>query len=67
MMESGLEKNIRLLAPERSRKHVVRYKKLFGDALNARDEKSRLVESVIVCNILNQFRLLGKPKYELAG
>ena len=35
--------------------------------LNARDEKSRLVESVIVCNILNQFRLLGKPEYELAG
>ena len=44
-----------------------RYKKLFGDALNARNEKSRLVESVIVCNILNQFRLLGKPEYELAA
>ena len=44
-----------------------RYKKLFGDALNARNENSRLVESVIACNILNQFRLLGKPKYELAG
>ena len=44
-----------------------RYKKLFGDALNARNENSRLIESVIVCNILNQFRLLGKPEYELAG
>ena len=44
-----------------------RYKKLFGDALNARNENSRLVESVIACNILNQFRLLGKPEYELAG
>ena len=44
-----------------------RYKKLFGDALNARNENSRLVESVIACNILNQFRLLGRPEYELAG
>ena len=44
-----------------------RYKKLFSDALNARNENSRLVESVIVCNILNQFRLLGKPEYELAA
>ena len=30
-------------------------------------KNSRLVESVIVCNILNQFRLLGKPEYELAA
>jgi hypothetical protein len=36
-----------------------RYKKLIGDELRARCENSRRVESVIACNILNQFRLLG--------
>ena len=42
-----------------------RYKKLIGDELRARNEDSRRVESVIACNILNQFRLLGSPQSEL--
>ena len=42
-----------------------RYKKLIGDELRARNEDSRRVESVITCNILNQFRLLGNPQSEL--
>ena len=43
------------------------FEKLSGDALNARDEDSHLVESVITCNILNQLRLLGKSEDERAG
>jgi hypothetical protein len=39
-----------------------RYKKLIGDELRARGENSRRVESIIACNILNQFRLLGSPQ-----
>ena len=42
-----------------------RYKNLIGDELRARNEDSRRVESVIACNILNQFRLLGSPQSEL--
>ena len=42
-----------------------RYKKLIGDELRARGENSRRVESVIACNILNQFRLLGSPHSEM--
>ena len=34
-----------------------RYKILIGDQLRARGENSRQVESVLACNILNQFRL----------
>ena len=44
-----------------------RYKTLIGDQLRARGEKSRQVESVLACNILNQFRLLGRPKCELVA
>ena len=42
-----------------------RYKKLIGDELKARGENSRRVESVIACNILNRFKLLGSPQSEL--
>ena len=42
-----------------------RYKKLIGDELRARGENSRRVESVIACNILNRFKLLGSPQSEL--
>ena len=42
-----------------------RYKKLIGDELRARSENSRRVESVIACNILNRFKLLGSPQSEL--
>ena len=42
-----------------------RYKKLVGDELSARNEDSRRLESVIACNILNQFRLLGSPHSEM--
>ena len=42
-----------------------RYKTLLGDQLRARGENSRQVESVLACNILNQFRLLGRPEGEL--
>ncbi len=44
-----------------------RYKKLIGDELRARGENSRRVESVIACNILNQFRLLGSPQSTLVA
>ena len=44
-----------------------RYKTLIGDQLRARGEKSRQVESVLACNILNQFRLLGRPECELVA
>ena len=44
-----------------------RYKKLIGDELRARNEDSRRVESVIACNILNQFRLLGSPQNSLVA
>ena len=44
-----------------------RYKKLIGDELRARGENSRRVESVIACNILNQFRLLGSPQSKLVA
>ena len=33
--------------------------------LRVRGETSRQVESVLACNILNQFRLLGRPQCEL--
>ena len=33
--------------------------------LRERGENSRRVESVITCNILNQFKLLGSPHSEL--
>ena len=42
-----------------------RYKTLIGDQLRARGENSRQVESILACNILNQFRLLGRPECEL--
>ena len=42
-----------------------RYKILLGDQLRARSKKPRQVKSVLACNILNQFRLLGRPEYEL--
>ena len=44
-----------------------RYKKLIGDELKARGENSRRVESIIACNILNQFRLLGSPQSTLVA
>ena len=44
-----------------------RYKNLIGDELKARNENSRRVESVITCNILNQFRLLGSPQSKLVA
>jgi len=44
-----------------------RYKTLIGDQLRARGENSRQVESVLACNILNQFRLLGRPQCELVA
>ena len=43
------------------------YKKLIGDELRARNEDSQRVESVIACNILNQFRLLGSPQSKLVA
>jgi hypothetical protein len=42
-----------------------RYKKLIVDELRARHENSRMVESIIACNILNQFGLLGSPQSTL--
>mgnify|MGYP001270469299 FL=1 len=42
-----------------------RYKTLLGDQLRARGEASQQVESVLVCNILNHFRSLGRPRCEL--
>ena len=42
-----------------------RYKNLIRDELRAKNETSRRVESVIACNILNQFRLLGSPHSEM--
>ena len=44
-----------------------RYKKLIGDELRAINEDSRRVESVIACNIQNQFRLLGSPQSTLVA
>ena len=44
-----------------------RYKTLIGDQLRARGENSRQVESILACNILNQFRLLGRPECELVA
>ena len=44
-----------------------RYKKLIGDELRTRNENFRRVESVIACNILNQFRLLGSPQSTLVA
>ena len=44
-----------------------RYKNLIGDELKARGENSRMVESVIACNILNQFKLLGSPQSMLVA
>ncbi|MAD61464.1 MAG: hypothetical protein CMH49_08145 [Myxococcales bacterium] len=42
-----------------------RYKKLVGDELRAKSETSLQVESILACNILNQFRLLGRLECEL--
>ena len=42
-----------------------RYKRLIGDELKARGENSLMVESVIACNVLNRFKLLGSPQSEL--
>ena len=44
-----------------------RYKTLLGDQLRARGENSRQVESVLACNILNRFSLLGRPQCELVA
>ena len=44
-----------------------RYKNLIGDELKARNENSRRVESVIVCNILNRLTLLGSPQSTLVA
>ena len=44
-----------------------RYKKLIGGELRAGNENFRRVESVIACNILNQFRLLGSPQSTLVA
>ena len=38
-----------------------RYKTLIGNQLRARGKHSRQVESILACNILNHFRLLGRP------
>ena len=42
-----------------------RYKQIIGDELKARDEDSRQVESILACNILNLFRVTGRPESEL--
>ena len=42
-----------------------RYKQIIGDKLKARDEDSRQVESILACNILNLFRVTGRPESEL--
>ena len=44
-----------------------RYKTLIGDLLRARGESSRKVESILACNILNQFRLVERPDCELVA
>ena len=44
-----------------------RYKKLIGDELRARGENSRRVKSIIACNILNSYRLLGSPQSTLVA
>ena len=44
-----------------------RYKKLIGDELRARCENSRRIESIIACNILHQFRLLGSRQSTLVA
>ena len=42
-----------------------RYKTIIGDHLKSRREDSRLVESILTCNLLNKFRLMTKPQSEL--
>jgi hypothetical protein len=42
-----------------------RYKQIIGDKLKARDEDSRQVESILACNILNLFRVMGRLESEL--
>ena len=42
-----------------------RYKTIIGDHLKSRREDSRLVESILACNLLNKFRLMTKPQSEL--
>ena len=42
-----------------------RYKTIIGDHLKSRREDSRLVESILACNLLNQFRSMTKPQSEL--
>ena len=42
-----------------------RYKTIIGDHLKLRREDSRLVESILACNLLNQFRSMTKPQSEL--
>ena len=44
-----------------------RYKKLIGDELRVRNENTQRVESVIACNILDYFRLLGSPQSTLVA
>jgi len=46
---------------------LYQYKTLPGDQLRARGEDSRQVASILACNILNQFRLLGRPECELVA
>ena len=38
-----------------------RYKNLIGDELRARNENSRIVESIIACMTLNRIKLLVSP------
>ena len=42
-----------------------RYKTIIGDHLKSRREDSRLVESILACNLFNKFRLMTKPQSEL--
>ncbi len=39
-----------------------RYKSIIGDRLRARHPKSREVETLIACNILNRMMELGRPE-----
>ena len=41
------------------------YKNLIGDEPRARNQNLRKLESVIVCNILNWLKLLGRHQSEL--
>ena len=42
-----------------------RFKNIFGSSVKNKDEHNRKNELMIKCNILNEFNLLGLPKFEL--